>query len=560
MQPPGKPFPILGMLICVLAFFEREITKYCGRHALCASLPFEGACANPPRDFLARLLREHIGLGDRNYCRLASKMHAVIDLLVEWFRGCADGPKPKEEILRDVCDALVQINYYRNFFTCGPCRQPPEEGRFQFDPCELTETALQIAIIKGYSPLLFSGPTALPRSPKGDDGICTRDCTGHCGWTIHHAIRFGRPELLRQWFGRDTLNLNRVPSLRRAFAEAAKAGRMKGFVWIAIQIDDHVRSASILIDVAAEYQDWNVVQILLDFHGKRMDAKTLMSVLCWAARHGKDDMITEAMKYDVRPRTMSRPACTRWPIREAVRGGHISTVQLLLDSGAMGDEIESHGDVLARYVAMSGNFAVFQLLKEYYFWKRSSEYNFLPIAAEFGHVDFAEYAITRLPKLRGRKKKDDKMGMPVKTQLQYFSLFRAIVRGQCDVVRLIVQRADLDLDQPICCWFPYAKLEYESQLLLTPLVLAVDAGNADMVRLLVDLGVEPLSEEKWEMYGYPNDGNWQKDRCHARDQRRLQLECWRFDLNLADDYATRYTSAPWTAVVAAHMAATNTAV
>ncbi|KAF1973503.1 ankyrin [Bimuria novae-zelandiae CBS 107.79] len=292
-----------------------------------------------------------------------------------------------------------------------------------------------------------------------------------------------------------------------------------------------------LIDVAAEYERWNSVKTLLGYNGETLHPERLNAVLCWACKHGNNDMILEVMKYGIRPRTETRQGIGKWPIHEAVRAGHINTVQFLLENGAMCDHIKSHAEALGRCVAMSGNFQLFELLKTYWFWKPSCEYNFLPLAAEYGHIEFAKYTIASKPKTR--KIEDATMGeLLPKEQLHYFSLFRAVVNGRYDIVRLLVQEVGLSLSKPLTfdnqdCDL-YRHLYNDSwSTSCSAIVLAVDAGNVDMVRLLVEeLGTEPLSKEEWTTFGYPSNGFWKKDRYHMREARKCRLEKWASRLRL----------------------------
>lgn len=553
---PKANFLILGMLICFLGLFDREITKYWARLDLCSQIIFEERCLDPPRGFIARLLREHIGLTDRNLCAEASLTHAAVDLLAEHFVTSAGETKPRELLLRDACHGLAQSNVYRRFFTRGGCRKPPVGKRFQHGRCKVLRAAMRIAMQNAYHSVL-PGLVALTRYNLTDQGNCGQDCFQR--FIVSDAIRSGHADVLRTCWGSEPANLNKVPRLRPALPAAIKAGHDDVLDVITAEASKDADSASIVMDITAECQRWEIVQKLLASYGTRLGNKELMSTLCWASRHGNNDVILGLMKHNIHPQTESRPECKRWPICEAVLGGHLDTVQLLLDNGAMGNDIESHVEVLARNVAISGNFALFKLLKDYYFWKPACEHVFLPLAAEHGHVEFAKYALSR--KIIAREMDMEIAGVPASIQLQYFSLFRAVARGHGDIVRLLVRDAGVDPSQQPC-WVQdifKATAKYridESVPSILPIVLAVDSGNVAMVRLLVDeLGVEPLSEDEWATFGYPNEEYWWLGRIHRRETWRFRMKDWATSLHLGDEYKTRYTDVPYSSVRTAYLAA-----
>ena len=551
------------MLIYILGLFDREITKYWARNGLCEQVIFEGRCLHPPRGFIARLLRDHIGLADRNTCEESSLVHAAVDLLADHFVTSAGESKPREQLLDDACDAMVQTNVYRRFITRGCCKKPPAGERFQHHRCTVLRAAMRIAMLKSYETILpaLTAQTSFI-SPNPDVDCAIEDC--HQNWIFIDAIRSGHAGIARICWGKDSVNLNKLPRLRRALPAAIKAGHDHVLDVVTTEANKDAATASIIMDITAECQQWEIVKTLLNSFGASLGNTTLMSTLCWASRHGNDDVILELIKHDVRPRTETRPECKRWPIREAVLGGHLDTVQLLLDNGATGDYIESHVEVLARYVAISGNFSVFELLRGYHFWKPTCEYTFLPLAAEYGHVEFAKYALSQ--ETMARKMKVDNAGVPASIQLRYFSLFRAVVRGHCDVVRLLVQDADVDPSEQADWIYDVFKATARHAIdidvpSVLPIVLAVDAGNVAMVRFLVDeLGVEPLTDDEWAVFGYPNREYWWLSRFHRRAIWRLRMKDWAVALNLGDEYDTRYTDVPYSAVRAAYMAARKAAV
>lgn len=104
-----------------------------------------------------------------------------------------------------------------------------------------------------------------------------------------------------------------------------------------------------------------------------------------------------------------------------------------------------------------------------------------------------------------------------------FSVLRAVVAGHLHVVRWFVEEVGVNLNE-----VGWDKGEGEG---LKPLILAIDSGNADMVRLLTgQLNVEFLGEE----YTDREFDFWE------REGRKNRLEQWRLNLNLGKHFTKLY--------------------
>jgi hypothetical protein len=111
----------------------------------------------------------------------------------------------------------------------------------------------------------------------------------------------------------------------------------------------------------------------------------------------------------------------------------------------------------------------------------------------------------------------------VKEELRDFSVLRAVVAGHLHVVRWFVEEVGVNLND-----VGWSSDEREG---LKPLILAVDSGNVDMVRLLTEqLNVELLGEE----YTGREFGLWERER------RKTRLEQWRINLTLGKHFAKLY--------------------
>jgi hypothetical protein len=107
--------------------------------------------------------------------------------------------------------------------------------------------------------------------------------------------------------------------------------------------------------------------------------------------------------------------------------------------------------------------------------------------------------------------------------VRHFAVFRAIVAGRLDVVRWFVEDVGVNMEE-----IGWDTSEEEQ---LTPLILAVDSGNTEMVRLLTEqLSVEFLGEE---YTGCDFE-------FHKRADRQGRLEQWRKTLGLGKCFTTSY--------------------
>ncbi|KAF2685624.1 ankyrin [Lentithecium fluviatile CBS 122367] len=274
-----------------------------------------------------------------------------------------------------------------------------------------------------------------------------------------------------------------IPSTLRI---AGKEGHYGVIVLVLSLADDDIDCIRAAFNAAAEHQRWELVLRLLERYGEDIPEANRKNLLCWAAAYGADEMVLEIVKHNVRPCNKHMEECGRYPLHEAVRQGHLSSVKLLLDNRALGDEIECHFDLLARYVTMSGNFEIFQLLREQWFWRKQAKWVLLPVAADFEHMNFARFAVGR-PVERRRinfPAFDPEKKELLSQQVLRFSVFRALISGHLEV-------------------------NTEKGGMLEPLVLAVNSGNADMVRLLTqELNVDLLREEHTNLgfdFGNRND-------------------------------------------------------
>jgi hypothetical protein len=296
---------------------------------------------------------------------------------------------------------------------------------------------------------------------------------------------------------------------RKALRVAAENGHEDVIRLVPDLKGDDAELWSQVVTNAVQFQQPEVFLALMKQQPNRIYQQKRHEVLTWAARHGNNDMINLIMADNNPPRNEGVFEDMMGPLCEAVRHGHLSAVKLFLTYRPLAYDSGSHSMLLAQNIAMSGNFGLFQLLREQPFWRRHLEWVFLPIAAQCGHLDFVRYAVEH----RKIPQKDPfKLGHAgaVFEYMCRISVFLAVAAGHVSIVRWFAAELRIDMGE--------IELKDDGDgPSLFPLHLAVDSGNTDMVRLLTqELGVELLG-----------DGDW-PSMCEedSRLERRYVLERW----------------------------------
>jgi ankyrin repeat protein len=162
---------------------------------------------------------------------------------------------------------------------------------------------------------------------------------------------------------------------RRSFEWAARLGFPEVIDRILgqpqVDLDDILlHHAGKMIHCATAHQQWGIVRQILDLDSVfvtrfSMNAY-LNNIMCSAARHGRNDLVTEVL--DLGDQKFSK---RQFPLSEAAAGGHLSTCELLLERNVRPEleELVERGEVLARSVARGGSVEVCGLLRGHNFWK-----------------------------------------------------------------------------------------------------------------------------------------------------------------------------------------------
>jgi ankyrin repeat protein len=292
-------------------------------------------------------------------------------------------------------------------------------------------------------------------------------------------------------------------------------------------LDDRaLHRAGRMVQRAAAHQQWRIVRHILDRDSVSVTYSTMRvyldNVLCSAARYGRNDLVTKML--DLGDRKFSKRA---FPLSEAAAGGHLSTCKLLLERNARPEpkEMVGRAEVLARSVARGGSVEVCELLRQHNFWKPWHEIHFLPIAAEYGQLEFAKYAVKHGCDRNRRPRKETSITVLEEDRvlkspddIRYFALLRAIVSGHQHIVRWLADEVGIDVGRD-------SELAHPE---LFPVNLAIAAGNDGMLALLLQM------EANSELEPYT-------EQCVPCQKRAVEtLELYRVALSLREDFKEKW--------------------
>jgi hypothetical protein len=236
-----------------------------------------------------------------------------------------------------------------------------------------------------------------------------------------------------------------------------------------------------------------------------------------AAEKGNNQILTLLLDRGVSASPDSFPSATNpryFPLTAAAANDHVSTCELLLRRGGGGKLRRGRANLVWRYVVASGNKQMLELFEAHGIPKKGEKMNLLPIAAEAGQLEMAQWAVSnKFDKIMvSKRKKDSTERKRMEGLRRYLALLLSVVRGHKEIVRWLVQDVGVDLNATASNSDPgYRRLK--------PLMLAVDAGNHEMAVLLLQLRADPLHKGV--------DGG-----VHSAN-RRLNLERFRNMLHLA---------------------------
>jgi ankyrin repeat protein len=520
----------MNLTVSVADFFDDEITQLLGRSLRLWSEKNLDACLNnAPRALVIRLLEAYIGEHIRGKCDFAERMHFVIDILMEQLE-LVHTPKERHEVLRSVCYALAVRPWQRTLFV-------PRGWKIM--DLYMWSDVLVVALIAEYDnvvnhlisthPDSVNRPATLHENTK--QGVMVSVDAWYFGTPLDVAVTLGRTAQAKMLLRHGaTSTENHFTWNCRASSLAAQRGH-KDVLEVLIGrraggLDfDTLQLSGQLMAIAAAYQQWDLVRSMLDWHDtasrSRIERECWNRILRFAAKYGRDRIVA-----DVLPFATLRTSTGKLPLIEAAGGGHFSTCKFLLTKDALPDRRDLIGreEEIARTVAKGGSVGVYRLLRDLDLWKPSHEVQFLPIAAEHGHLELAKYAFEHScdekanQKQRGSTIPDLDRRVRYPDDIRYFALLRAIVSGHQDIVRWLVEEVGMDVGKD-------ADLVHPD---LCPMDLALYSRNEAMASLLVDLDMNTNTAACAE-------------RCVQCQRAAAEsLEMYRNALFLRDDYSSRW--------------------
>ncbi|KAF2830145.1 ankyrin [Ophiobolus disseminans] len=486
-------------------------------------------CMNKaPRGYYIRLLQSCIGERDRGTCAFVTRMHSVIDLLMRRLEEL-EMPKERLEVLHHLCCALSKRPWQRYLFVGRDLKQ--------WDPLQTAIIVAMVAQYDGATDLMLEGLPVSSLDTKAWDFGTPLDMAIVTGNTVHAEKLLGHGA---------TLDLDQYKSTCWSLVCAAKEGYSqvirRMFRDVPPDCWDHgtLSNMARVAERAAANCRWDVVSHLLHhLHGTRWkrhgEPHYFPSIICQAAKYGQVGLVEDLLAVELEHTQGDRPFWSGWgrryPLREAAGGGQLDICNMLFEKGIRPQtttDVAPEAQMLARYVARGGSVAVYRLLKPRKFWTPAHEIHFLPIAADYGHLEFARFAIENAcdqhPKQRSRAPAvvlEQRRAIRYPDDIRYFALCRAIASGHLHIVHWLIEDVGVDV----------AKLAFSP---LFPMDIAAAADNKEVVELLLNLGVSPAST------------NTSEEVLQCKMEVVKTLDTYREALCLQKDYTARwYRSTPW---------------
>ena len=510
------------------AFFEREITKLYARFKMQGSVQSESKVDPIPKPFLLRLMTAYVGeTSDRRKTHFATKMHAVAEFLLPLLQ-VSHASVTRESVVRDICKALIASKYHYKIFDNKYQQEPPR--KYQPGDRATARTALLVAIFHQRNDVMA---WMLENGKVHANGVCR-----FLGWPIDMAIQHGYYKTAKMLFaaGADVKTEWRRENVEQALVTAATAGHTNVVLLVLEHLWDTRDFRAILKNVsqaAIKGGHCGIGKRLVERYWTTTDSgletKDLMEFQASAALYGRIEIV---QKYLLMKETRSPADSEKWLnslLLAAAEGEQLAMCRLLLENGAGRRNLANELTMLWRYAARLGDMEMVRLFDAYEISKRPSELFILPIAAEYGHVNIAQYAVSqKLDRALSEAENDEDtkaMHRVKEATTRQAALCRAIVNNHEDMVRYLVTELEVPL-QDIELPRPRFNLKF-----LSPLLLAIDIGQPRMARLLLDLGypLPPLLSD-YEV----RDESGSRRACLDELRKELAMPIWNSRRYVAD--------------------------
>jgi hypothetical protein len=506
----------------LIGFFEREVTKFYARNCLqWGQYIYRVEIVDRiPRPFQIRLLQEYIGNDNRKTTffdvgfgsNFHQNIHLALDFLTEK-RQRSSRLVDRHDVLLDVCESLIRSKFHYHILGISICRSSDESTKIT------QSTYFLFAIIMQW----FEIQNAMV---SASEDLVNKQCR-YFGYPMDMAIRLGYTHTVRMLTeaGAEVYRLNdRGYLLNKSMKEAAREGHLEVIEYLLNERFPIPECQMLPIwrqvaEEAAAHGHPHISMIIVVKHGELLGKRSLHMVLCNAAAHGSNELVRKLIEYDTRG--MNWPGSN--PLRNAC-GGHLGTCKLLLEACSDNDKCRLNNKAIWVSVARAGRVDILEFLTQHGVLI-NNKFSILPDAAEFGQLDMAKYAVSQNFHSGGKKSKP-RNKMTYSEQSLYFSLFRAIVCKQSEIVRWLIKDMGMHPDgvKGLCIGAE-----------LIPLALAIDSGSVKMPKLLVELGATPLPKE------HPGEPSTLTARLH----RKTVLDQLRVQLNLGKRHSRNYICPPY---------------
>jgi len=505
-----------------IGFFEREVTKVYARNCLqwgryiCRVEIVDRI----PRPFQIRLLQEYIGNDNRKTTffdvgfdgNFHQNIHLALDFLTEK-RQRSGRLVDRHDVLLDVCESLIRSKFHYHIMGIKVCQSSDESTKI------IQSTYFLLAIIMQW----FEIQNAMVIA---SEDLVNKQCR-YFGYPMDMAIRLGYTHTVRMLTeaGAEIYrSVVRGYFFNKSMKEAAREGHLEVIEYLLNETSPVPEWQMLTIwrevaEEAAAYGQPQISMIIVVKYGELLGKRSLHKVLCNAAAHGSNELVRKLIEYD----TLGMDFPRSLPLRNAC-GGHLGTCKLLLEGCSDNEKCRLNNKAIWVSVARAGKVDILKFLTQHGV-PINNKFSILPDAAEFGQLDMAKYAVSQNFHSGGKKPKP-KYKMTYSEQSLYFSLFRAIVCQQLEIVRWLIK--DMGMH-------PDGVKESRIGTELIPLALAIDSGSVKMAKLLVELGATPLPEE--------NPG--EPSTLTARLHRKTVLDQLRVQLNLGKRHSSDYICPPY---------------
>jgi hypothetical protein len=530
-------------------FFNHELIRLLGKDLQrWEANDHQGVMKKAPSSLAIAVLKNFVGENDRGTDNFATQMHAVADALVCQLARVG-APKAREEVLHDVCCVLVYRGWLQSHrgaidshiqYVSG---WPDTKWRMDFSQGINTEAATKcivflvaavtrrIEVVRAMLTRFYTGEKEGTSSVEDEpvENVDTAMKVSMCLYQGSSNILVFDAGALWENVWRNTHWWS--TAMKGVIDQAAARGHLDIIELLLSKLPESMgkrRFAAGVVSHGAMNMHWGMIRHILRQYAWQLQPKDdichyLRTIIWCASKDRQADVLytvlPELSKFvDIYPRYLDGM------LRDAVGRGYLDICHILLNHGALKDARYEQSEVLARCVAKGGNIEIYKLLKERNLWKPWHEVHFIPVAVENGHLEFAKFAwrngcdpalrlADKIPpmaiKLDSRR---DYLG-----KLMYFTLLRAVVTGQLNMARWLIEELKVAVLQPEVFECPE----------LAPIELAIDSGGVGMVELFLAHGADRVHVQ-FEGFGH----------ICARKARSEHLDFVRKMLFLGKDFDT----------------------